>query len=49
MVAAGSRVPQEDFVRMAFTPSHYDRLPLIETFQELVHSEPETSTSSRTL
>lgn len=29
-------VAQEDFVRMAFRPSHYSRLPLIAAFQELV-------------
>jgi len=29
-------VAQEDFVRMAFTPGHYERLPLIKQFEELV-------------
>ncbi|HET7461960.1 MAG TPA: DUF4365 domain-containing protein [Longimicrobium sp.] len=37
-------VAQEDFVRMAFTPSHYDRLPLISAFQELVRASRPTGT-----
>ncbi|MEW5929674.1 MAG: hypothetical protein AB1941_19650 [Gemmatimonadota bacterium] len=32
------RVAQEDFVRMAFTPSHYGRIPLIREFQHLIAS-----------
>lgn len=32
-------VAQEDFVRMAFTPSHYPRIPLITAFQQLVGEE----------
>lgn len=35
----GIRVAQEDFVQMAFTPSHYLRLPLIRRFQHLVASK----------
>jgi hypothetical protein len=31
-------VAQEDFVRMAFTPSHYARIPLIGEFQRLIAS-----------
>ncbi|HEV2735553.1 MAG TPA: DUF4365 domain-containing protein [Longimicrobiaceae bacterium] len=33
-------VAQEDFVRMAFTPSHYARIPIIREFQRLVASRP---------
>lgn len=29
-------VAQEDFVRMAFMPSHYERMPLIKEFEEIV-------------
>lgn len=35
---SGARVAQEDFVRMAFTPSHYARMPIIQEFQRLVAS-----------
>lgn len=31
-------VAQEDFVRMAFMPSHYARIPLIGEFQRLIAS-----------
>jgi hypothetical protein len=37
---SGPRVAQEDFVRMAFTPSHYARIPIIREFQHLVASRP---------
>jgi hypothetical protein len=33
-------VAQEDFVRMAFTASHYARIPIIREFQRLVASRP---------
>jgi hypothetical protein len=36
----GPRVAQEDFVRMAFTASHYARIPVIREFQRLVASRP---------
>lgn len=38
---SGPRVAQEDFVRMAFTPSHYARIPIIREFQQLVASGPQ--------
>jgi hypothetical protein len=39
-------VAQEDFVRMAFTPSHYARIPLIAAFQDLIREEQGASTNN---
>ena len=38
-VPPGLAVAQEGFVRMAFTPSHYPRIPLITSFQQLVREQ----------